>query len=164
MGINKYGATSLDTCLAIAQRFWKNEVGDLKGLRMTDGSGLSRSNLCSPALMTKMLSSYTNRPNFGSFYSTLAVAGKTGTVANFCKGTAADGNARIKSGSMSRVKCYAGYVTGKDGKLYAFTLMFNNFESTAAPTAAAQKIIPLIAGLKHGKSKRYLIALTPSRQ
>lgn len=158
-GINttQYRANVLDTSIAITARFWKNEVGDLKGLRMTDGSGLSRSNLCTPKLFCKMLTAYTKRDNFISFYNTLPIAGKDGTVKNFAKGTAADGNAHIKSGSMSRVKCYAGYVTGKNGKLYAVSVMFNNFEPDATVTAACTTLISKVAELKGGKPKKTFI-------
>jgi D-alanyl-D-alanine carboxypeptidase/D-alanyl-D-alanine-endopeptidase (penicillin-binding protein 4) len=157
LSTNKYGYSTLDSSISIAKKFWKNEVGDLKGLRMTDGSGLSRSNLCTPLLFCKMLTSYTKRDNFDSFYSTIPVAGKDGTVKNFAKGTAADGNAHIKSGSMSRVKCYAGYVTGKNGKLYAVSVMFNNFEPDSTVTAACANLIGKVAELKGGKPKKTFV-------
>ncbi len=157
IGIQKYGPSSLDSSIAVSKRFWKNEVGDLQGLRMTDGSGLSRSNLCTPLLFCKMLTAYTKRDNFDSFYSTIPVAGKDGTVKNFAKGTAADGNAHIKSGSMSRVKCYAGYVTGKNGKLYAVSVMFNNFEPDVTVTAACANLIGKVADLKGGKPKKTFV-------
>ena len=157
IGVRKYGKATLDTSIAITRKFWETEVGDLKGLRMTDGSGLSRSNLCTPLLFCKMLTGYTKRDNFDSFYSTIPVAGKDGTVKNFAKGTAADGNARIKSGSMSRVKCYAGYVTGKNGKLYAVSVMFNNFEPDATVTSACANLIGKVAELKGGKPKKTFV-------
>ncbi len=143
--------STIDTSAAVVQRFWKNEKLDLTGLRMTDGSGLSRSNLCTPKLFCQMLSAYTKRPNFNSFYNTFAVAGQSGTVSNFAKGTKAEGNARIKTGTMSRVKSYIGYVTGPNGGLYTFAIMFNNFSPDASPAAVASKIVPLIAQMKQAK-------------
>lgn len=157
IGIQKYGPSSLDSSIAVTKRFWKNEVGDLQGLRMTDGSGLSRSNLCTPLLFCKMLMAYTKRDNFNSFYSTIPIAGREGTVKNFAVGTAAENNARLKSGSMSRVKCYAGYVKGKNGKLYAVSIMFNNFEPDATVTAACAKLIGKVAELKGGKPKKEFV-------
>jgi D-alanyl-D-alanine carboxypeptidase/D-alanyl-D-alanine-endopeptidase (penicillin-binding protein 4) len=154
---NKYGYSTLDSSISITRQFWKNEVGDLKGLRMTDGSGLSRSNLCTPLLFCKMLTAYTKRDNFNSFYSTIPIAGREGTVKNFAIGTAAENNARLKSGSMSRVKCYAGYVKGKNGKLYAVSIMFNNFEPDATVTAACAKLIGKVAELKGGKPKKEFV-------
>lgn len=141
----------LEYCIDDVTNFWKNEVGDLKGLRMTDGSGLSRSNLCTPLLFCKMLSAYTKRTNFDSFYSTFPVAGQSGTVKKFATGTKAEGNAHIKTGTMSRVKSYVGYVTGNDGKLYSFALMYNNFEADVKPAISAAKIIALLPQLKTGK-------------
>lgn len=148
LSTKQYGYSTLDSSLAIAQRFWKETVGDTKGLRMTDGSGMSRSNLCTPLLFCKMFSAYSKRANFQSFYSTFAVAGQSGTVKNFGKGTKAEGNARIKTGTMSRVKTFVGYVKGANGRLYSFALMINNFEPDSKPTELARKIIPLIAEIK----------------
>jgi D-alanyl-D-alanine carboxypeptidase/D-alanyl-D-alanine-endopeptidase (penicillin-binding protein 4) len=157
IGIQKYGPSTLDTSIVAVKTFWKDEVGSLQGLRMTDGSGLSRSNLCTPLLFCKMLTAYTKRDNFNSFYSTIPIAGREGTVKNFAVGTAAENNARLKSGSMSRVKCYAGYVKGKNGKLYAVSIMFNNFEPDATVTAAAAKLIGKVAELKGGKPKKEFV-------
>ena len=58
---------------------------------------------------------------------------------------------------MSRVKCYAGYITGKNGKLYAVSIMFNNFEPDATVTAASAKIVGKVAELKGGKPKKTFV-------
>ena len=63
---------------------------------------------------------------FKSFKSSLPVAGKTGTMKSMCVGTSAHGNLRAKSGTMSRVKSYAGYVTSKSGRNLAFAIIVNN--------------------------------------
>ena len=59
------------------------------------------------------------------------VAGKDGTVASFLKNTPLDGKAYIKSGSMSGIQSYAGYVE-KDGKDYAFALVVNHWNGSRA--------------------------------
>ena len=52
--------------------------------------------------------------------------GVAGSVRNFLKGSALRGKASLKSGSMSRVKGYAGYLeTG--GHSYAVALFVNNY-------------------------------------
>jgi D-alanyl-D-alanine carboxypeptidase/D-alanyl-D-alanine-endopeptidase (penicillin-binding protein 4) len=65
--------------------------------------------------------------NFSVFYESLPIAGKTGTLSSMFEGTIAEGNLRAKSGSLNRVRCYAGYLTTKAGKEVAFAIMVNNF-------------------------------------
>lgn len=57
---------------------------------------------------------------------TLPVAGKSGTLAGICRGQAAEGRVFAKSGTLSRVKSYAGYVETKSGKHIAFAILVNN--------------------------------------
>jgi len=46
------------------------------------------------------------------------------------KGTAAEGNARAKTGSMSNVRGLSGFVTTADGEPLVFAILANNFETT----------------------------------
>ena len=48
------------------------------------------------------------------------------------KGTAAEGNLSAKSGYMTRVRSYAGYVTSRKGNLLSFAIIVNNY--TCTPT------------------------------
>jgi D-alanyl-D-alanine carboxypeptidase/D-alanyl-D-alanine-endopeptidase (penicillin-binding protein 4) len=68
----------------------------------------------------------TKKPDiFVPFFNSLPRAGADGTVRSFLKGSALEGN-RLKSGSMSNVQCYGGYII-KDDKQYAVALMVNHF-------------------------------------
>ena len=53
-------------------------------------------------------------------------------------GTPAAGNVHAKTGSLTGASCLSGYVTVRDGTLYAFSLLLNNFPGGAAPARAAQ--------------------------
>ena len=66
----------------------------------------------------------------GPFEETLPVAGRDGTLSNRMKGTAAEGNARAKTGSMSNVRGLSGFVTTADGEPLAFSILANNFETS----------------------------------
>ena len=53
------------------------------------------------------------------------------------RGTAAEGNLRAKTGTMSNVRSLAGYVRTRDGERLAFAIMVNNFEGTGAAATDA---------------------------
>jgi D-alanyl-D-alanine carboxypeptidase/D-alanyl-D-alanine-endopeptidase (penicillin-binding protein 4) len=59
------------------------------------------------------------------FYYSLPVSGESGTLDHFLKNTFLEGKVHAKSGTLSRVKSYAGYID-KDGKKYVFAIIVNN--------------------------------------
>ena len=67
------------------------------------------------------------KKSFSNFYNQLAIAGRTGTLKNICRNSAAENNVRAKSGSMNRIRSYTGYVTTKSGKLLSFSIIVNNY-------------------------------------
>ncbi len=101
---------------------------DVSGLYQVDGSGVSRYNAITPKQLTSLLAYFAKDStfNFENYYQSLPIVGVSGTVAKLCKGTKAENNIHAKSGYMSRVRSYAGYVTSKSGKLLSFTMMSNN--------------------------------------
>lgn len=106
---------------------WKTKGIDLRGFYMADGSGVSRFNAITPRQLAAMLKSLTaDEKIFPSFYNSLPVAGY-GSTADVCAGTAAQDRVRFKSGYMTRVRCFAGYVKLDSGRTLAFTMMANNY-------------------------------------
>ncbi|MFN8415936.1 MAG: D-alanyl-D-alanine carboxypeptidase/D-alanyl-D-alanine-endopeptidase [Cytophagaceae bacterium] len=101
-----------------------NKMGvDTVGLRVRDGSGMSPLNAISPSQMTSFLLHM--RLN-NSFRKSIPVAGVQGTVSVILQSY--PNRARIKSGTMTGVTCYSGYVTSLAGKEYAFSVMVNHHE------------------------------------
>ncbi|MFT4638416.1 MAG: D-alanyl-D-alanine carboxypeptidase/D-alanyl-D-alanine-endopeptidase (penicillin-binding protein 4) [Verrucomicrobiales bacterium] len=101
-----------------------------EGFAMNDGSGLSRLNLITPRQMVYLLKAANSDAHAEIFRNSLPVAGESGTLKNVAKGTAAVGRVRAKSGTIDRVKCYAGYVDARSGTRYAFAIMVNNYAKT----------------------------------
>ena len=65
------------------------------------------------------------------------------------KGTPAEGNARIKTGSMTNVRAMTGYVQTADGEKLVFAVIANNFEMPASTIiAAADSIIVRLASFR----------------
>ena len=89
--------------------FWKEKGMDVDSLTMKDGSGLSRGDTLSAKLLTDILVYMDGKKEF-KFEELLPIAGQDGTVAKFLKETPLSENARVKSGSMSGIQSYAGYL------------------------------------------------------
>ena len=68
---------------------------------------------------------------FNEFYSSLADAGKEGTLKYYFKDPLFESNLKAKSGSMTRVRGYAGYFTASSGKELIFCIIVNNFTGPA---------------------------------
>ncbi|MFN7014882.1 MAG: D-alanyl-D-alanine carboxypeptidase/D-alanyl-D-alanine-endopeptidase, partial [Bacteroidia bacterium] len=111
IALTKYPQGSTSAGLEVMYQFFKNNQLNTDGLYLTDGSGLSRSNAISAIHLVQVLQLiYHDKNNFEVFKKSLPVAGKSGSIANICKGTSAEGRVFAKSGYMTRVRSYAGYV------------------------------------------------------
>jgi D-alanyl-D-alanine carboxypeptidase/D-alanyl-D-alanine-endopeptidase (penicillin-binding protein 4) len=108
------------------------------GLIQTDGSGLSRYNYITPETMVAVLTHIEHDERLkGVFESTLPVAGHDGTLENRLRNTAADGNARVKTGSMTNVRAMAGFVRSADGDTLVFAVFANNYENSSSVIMSA---------------------------
>ena len=87
-----------------------------------DGSGLSRSDRTSPRQVVAMLRGLADDP---AFEPSLAVAGRTGTIATRMRGTAAQDRCRAKTGTLRDVSALAGYCTTVSGERVAFAFLMN---------------------------------------
>lgn len=96
---------------------------------MADGSGLSRYNYLAPEAIARILYAMAHRPDFDVYLASFPIAGVDGTIANRMRGTAAMGNVRAKTGSISNARTLSGYVTTRDGERLLFVLMANHFTS-----------------------------------
>lgn len=126
----------VDWSSAIAiERFWRGKGIHSERNFQVDGSGMSMKNALSPEYLVDVLTYMNNTSNYKrAFLSSLPTAGKTGTVRSLLKGTILEGKVLAKSGSMCRVKNYAGYIFYK-GKKYAFCIMVSNFSGEASVVA-----------------------------
>lgn len=94
--------------------------------RIYDGSGLSYMNLLSPYAIIRLLSYLYEQPYYQSFYESLAIPGKDRSVVSRMASVAGKDKMRLKTGFISNSVCLSGYVTTKDGEVYAVSVLFNN--------------------------------------
>lgn len=119
-GSTEAGAEAVET-------YWAKKGIDMRGFFMEDGSGLSRYDGITTAQTAKILQAITKQSYFQNFYKSLAIAGETGTLRRMCKNTVAKGRVHAKSGSIKRVRCYAGYVESLSKGRLTFAIFINNY-------------------------------------
>ncbi|HVZ98375.1 MAG TPA: D-alanyl-D-alanine carboxypeptidase/D-alanyl-D-alanine-endopeptidase [Chitinophagaceae bacterium] len=109
----KYSGTgSTDSGVAVIQRFWNNKGIDSYAMNIIDGSGLSPANRITTTVLTSVLQFAKKQSWFPSFYDALPVI---------------DG-IKMKSGSISGVVSYTGFIKSRSGREYTFAFIVNNFD------------------------------------
>ncbi|MGW1674472.1 D-alanyl-D-alanine carboxypeptidase/D-alanyl-D-alanine endopeptidase [Streptomyces sp. NPDC002324] len=126
---------------AIEKELKKLEL-PLGGVEFADGSGLSRGNELTPALLTTLLarSADPDHPELRSVLTGLPVAGFTGTLrGRYPSDATGTGVVRAKTGTLSNVNTLAGTVVDADGRLLAFAFLAT--ETDMADTDLAKKAL-----------------------
>ncbi|HET6616707.1 MAG TPA: D-alanyl-D-alanine carboxypeptidase/D-alanyl-D-alanine-endopeptidase [Gemmatimonadota bacterium] len=129
--------------LAAERAFLAREVGtDTTAQRLADGSGVSRYNLVTARQIVELLAYMASRDDLYPFYlEALPVAGVDGTLEGRMRGTAAEGRARAKSGTLNGVAALSGYVPAADGERLAFSTMIEFYAGGSSPRRAVQDSI-----------------------
>lgn len=118
--------------LNVIMKFLDKAGADTTGLFLEDGSGLSARNGLNAEALVKLLNFMRSKGKyFPEFYFSLPDAGYSGTLSQYFTDDVFISNLKAKSGSMTRVRCYAGYMTARSGKQLIFTIMVNNFQGSS---------------------------------
>lgn len=126
----KTGVGNREKGIEIIKEFWQTKGVDAETFFMEDGSGLSHFNAISPAHLTAILSFMSGKEESKTaFFNSLPAAGE-GTLARFSTQYFPGNSLKAKSGSMQRVRCYAGFLQCGSGKTLAFSFMFNHFSGS----------------------------------
>ena len=126
----------------VVKEYWEKKGLDVFPLRMNDGSGLAPADKVSAGVMGELLVYMaTESAVSDAFIASLPQAGIEGSVRNFLKGSKLQGKAHLKSGGITGVRSYAGYIT-KDGKTYAVAVFSNNYSCPMSRmTRALEKLL-----------------------
>jgi D-alanyl-D-alanine carboxypeptidase/D-alanyl-D-alanine-endopeptidase (penicillin-binding protein 4) len=126
----KNGLGNREKGIELIKEYWYSKEIETDNLFMEDGSGLSHFNAISPSQITSILSfMYNNSINKEAFFNSLPNAGN-GTLSGFNSEFFPGDSLKAKSGSMTRVRCYAGYLKLDSGNKVAFAFMFNQFSGS----------------------------------
>jgi D-alanyl-D-alanine carboxypeptidase/D-alanyl-D-alanine-endopeptidase (penicillin-binding protein 4) len=125
----------------VERRFLIDSVGiDSTQFAISDGSGLSSSNLVSPAAFARVLQFIRRHPRYATFAAGLPQSGQTGSLRTRFVGTALDGRVRAKTGSINRVNTLSGYIE-QPTRILTFSIQANHH------TMGSRGMIPQIDSL-----------------
>lgn len=116
----------------LIRNFWKDKnIGiDITELNMEDGSGLSPLNRTTTHAQVHILQYAKKQPWFESYYN----------------GFPEFNGMKLKSGTISAVKSFAGYHTSKTGKQYIISFIVNNYNGSSS--SLVQKMFKVLDVLK----------------
>ena len=132
MGKVANGKGSWEDGLKVAESKLELMGMNMESVMMRDGSGISQVNLISANELTNLLYVVQDKIWFPYYVNALPVAAIKekmigGTLRNRMEQTAAAGNVRAKTGTISATSTLSGYVTTKSGEGMIFSILLNNF-------------------------------------
>jgi len=137
LGAEVNGEGSDEKGLDVIREFLGEIGARTSGVRVRDGSGLSRLNLVTPATTVDLLR-FMSQHEYGAIYrESLPIAGVDGTLERRMRGTPAEGNVRAKTGTLAYTFTLSGYVTTARGERLVFSFMANHHTGEAAPVLSA---------------------------
>ncbi len=110
--------------------YWQDKRIERGALKIVDGSGLSPHNRVTTRTQVQVLKHARNQSWFPAFYEGLPLIN----------------GIKMKSGSISGVRAYTGYIHSSNGTEYIFSFIVNNFDGTSS--AIMQKMFTVLNALK----------------
>ncbi|MBA3583901.1 MAG: D-alanyl-D-alanine carboxypeptidase/D-alanyl-D-alanine-endopeptidase [Gemmatimonadetes bacterium] len=140
------GEGSFDEGSEVVREFLDEIDVSAWGVRIEDGSGLSRYNAVTAKMTAELLVAMADHPRFQEFYDSLLIAGEDGDPRRL-NAPAARGNVHSKTGTLKGVSALSGYVTTGDGELLVFSVISNNLaRGKGAAIAIEDAVAERLAG------------------
>ena len=116
------GSASENYSKSLAEYVFNSLSKKDSSFQITDGSGLSRTNLVTTRMQTDFLRTQSQGTWFPYYLGSIPQGGEEGTVKYLPKMP----NFRVKSGSINKVKAFAGYMQDSSGRQLSFSIIFNH--------------------------------------
>lgn len=153
LALQEEPVATLGGALRVVRRHWQSKGLPVEQLYMYDGSGLARANAVSATFYVSLLDYMRTRSAVGDdFFRSLPVSGQSGTLCGVLRGTPLHGKVHAKSGSISGVRAYAGYIDLPDTR-YTFAIVINHY--AGHPRAAIRTIERFLLATVHERLKEY---------
>jgi D-alanyl-D-alanine carboxypeptidase/D-alanyl-D-alanine-endopeptidase (penicillin-binding protein 4) len=129
-----------------------NRVGlNASNYRIADGSGLSLYNYVTAELLVRLLRHAWRTPLISkALMPSLPVAGVDGTLKTRMLKTAAQGNVRAKTGTLTGISSLAGYCTAPNGHELAFAIINQGILDKTSGKAFQDRVCRVLCGEKLG--------------
>lgn len=132
IGLAVKGVGSTNDGTAAIVEFWKSKEIDTENLFMADGCGLSRFNALTAKTLVEILNYMKQSKWYSAYEKSVPLTGLQGTQKFYFQNSILKGKARAKTGSMTRVRSFAGYMTTQSGTEISFAIMVNNFSGPSS--------------------------------
>ncbi len=117
--------------------------------KIADGSGLSLYNYVSVELLCRLLRYAWRTPSiYKVLMPSLPIAGVDGTLKDRMKGTAAQGNVRAKTGTLTGISSLAGYCTTADGRQLCFAIINQGIMQNSKGKAFQDRVCKMLCEYK----------------
>jgi D-alanyl-D-alanine carboxypeptidase/D-alanyl-D-alanine-endopeptidase (penicillin-binding protein 4) len=130
LAYDKTGFGTTSKGVELVRDFWQVHGIEKAAIHIMDGSGLSPQNRVTTDALVKVLQYAKTRSWYSSFYNALPEYN----------------GMKMKSGSISGARAFAGYHTAKDGKEYSYAIIVNNYDGSSGE--AVKKLYRLLDVLK----------------
>ena len=146
LGADFGGSGTTRAGLAVESSFLHSCGFTSSDFALRDGCGLSPRDRLSTLTITRLLLLMDDRFDFQSYWSSLSIAGKDGTLAARMRGTRAVGVLHAKTGTLSVASSLSGYVTDRGYEGLVFSILMNGAPlRTLAARQAQDEIGVLLA-------------------
>ncbi len=139
------GEPTLDAAARTVHAWFAAKGIPTDGLVMDNGSGLSRSERITAQQMAAVLATAYNGPYAPELLSSLPVAGVDGTLSRRFKGTAVQGRARLKTGTLRNVVALAGYVLDQQDRTWVVVALLNHDDASQKGSPVLDSVVEWVA-------------------
>lgn len=132
--------------VALVKKWLSDHGSNASSLALHDGSGLSRLDLITPESAARLLSIAAQASWRQSFYDSLPVAGRDGTLQSRLINIT--GRIAAKTGSLTYDHSLSGYATTPSGNVLAFSIICNDATGQTRPVKTIDAIASRIADIR----------------
>ena len=115
----------------ITTRWLQSQGVPMAGVRIRDGSGLSRGNRLTSRAISTLLWRMAQHPLHSYYQASMAIAGRRGTLRNKFRGTSLHGRFWGKTGTLSGVRSISGVLETQHGPRYVSMISNGGFAPNA---------------------------------
>ncbi|MCB0705382.1 MAG: D-alanyl-D-alanine carboxypeptidase/D-alanyl-D-alanine-endopeptidase [Saprospiraceae bacterium] len=131
IGKHLLGTGSREAGIMAIRQVWEDRGLSWTETTLDDGCGLSSLNrISSLQLAGTIRKAWIDENLRPALKASLPLAGVSGTMRSYLKGTVAEGKLQAKTGSMNGVRSFTGIATNRKGQQFAFSIIVNHYSCT----------------------------------